>query len=852
MRIAECELNRYKRFALNDVSRFHITIKELVQMILGTNGSGKSSLLKELTILPADAADYLPGGSKIVTVFHNGDKYVGTSTFDDKGGKHHLMKNDDEELNPGGTQRAQLVKIKEIFGITPDIHDLLTGLELFHAMSPTDRRRWFTQLSDVSYDYALLVFKRLSDKHRDIVGAMRMAKQRLVSERAKIITPAEEEKLKADVDLLHHELGILAEQRAPLDRPLAEIQAEGEQTMLELRRTSDRLLRLKIMAPYGTYPYGRNPNAPLMREDVMSELMQRGFESIEDIDLFIDHQKHGITSREALINQAMRDHGKIAETIGILRKTGSEGVDALRTRWATTAEKRQELLSTKKLGLEGFDAQAAYSGYTAIYDALSEVFSTIESNEDRKYTTSRLEQLRTTLRELKDRKAAHEAEANSVSAKKAHMNHHKEHGNLICPNCKHTWSAGFDALKMEQFESRLAELERLQAENTLQLKSTEEDIAKVETYSNLYREFVRTSRVEALKPFWEYLTAKEYVITAPRKALADWTRLGEDLKIDVAVSKVEVELKEIQNLIQAAADIGDASLAEQEEKLTACTLQIETLTAEIAQLRAVVESHAQYKRELTESQTLKARVEFLLAHKDQLRDDLVEGLRRSTINHCIRQLQQSLAIKSSTLSEIALQKGIIKDLETSIAKLEIDEEASKKLVRELSPTDGLIAEGLLGFIRNFTDQMNRLIRKIWTYPLEIRDCGIANGESAELDYKFPLMVGSKSNVVADIKLGSAGMKEIVNLAFKIVSMRYLGLAQSPLYLDEFGAALDEEHRVAGMQVVKMLMDTQPFTQLFMVSHYQSFHGAFTNAEVCVLDARNISIPSQYNQHVEIS
>jgi hypothetical protein len=47
------------------------------------------------------------------------------------------------------------------------------------------------------------------------------------------------------------------------------------------------------------------------------------------------------------------------------------------------------------------------------------------------------------------------------------------------------------------------------------------------------------------------------------------------------------------------------------------------------------------------------------------------------------------------------------------------------------------------------------------------------------------------------------------------------------------------------------MDQRPFTQLYMVSHYQASYGAFTQAEICVLDQTNIEIPKglTYNQHV---
>jgi ABC-type molybdenum transport system ATPase subunit/photorepair protein PhrA len=70
-------------------------------------------------------------------------------------------------------------------------------------------------------------------------------------------------------------------------------------------------------------------------------------------------------------------------------------------------------------------------------------------------------------------------------------------------------------------------------------------------------------------------------------------------------------------------------------------------------------------------------------------------------------------------------------------------------------------------------------------------------------------------------------------------------------LDEFAITLDKEHRTKATDAIKSMMDTQSFSQLFMISHYESMYGAFANAEICVLDSKNIVVPDIYNQHVTI-
>jgi hypothetical protein len=344
------------------------------------------------------------------------------------------------------------------------------------------------------------------------------------------------------------------------------------------------------------------------------------------------------------------------------------------------------------------------------------------------------------------------------------------------------------------------------------------------------------------------------VVRSPRKALSIVDTFKIDLQYEMEAASHDEAIKELMQLIQSAEQVGDANLTEVKLKLETCAHAIDTMTAEQTKLQNDVAEYSRYRNQMLEAQALAEKIRALQILLEDNNAQMIEMLRRETLNHCVRQLQHSLAIKQETLNAAMIQKSLVEDLEQQIAKLTIEEEAAKVLVRELSPTDGLIAEGLLGFIRKFVSQMNSLIRKIWAYPLVVQDCGVVGSAGAELDYKFPMKVQSKDNIVTDVSKGSTGMKEIVDLAFKVTAMMYLGLGESPLYLDEFGASFDEAHRSAASHVIKALMDQKPFTQLFMVSHYESTHGAFTNAEICVLDKRNITVPdgTKYNNHVVIS
>jgi DNA repair exonuclease SbcCD ATPase subunit len=152
--------------------------------------------------------------------------------------------------------------------------------------------------------------------------------------------------------------------------------------------------------------------------------------------------------------------------------------------------------------------------------------------------------------------------------------------------------------------------------------------------------------------------------------------------------------------------------------------------------------------------------------------------------------------------------------------------------------------------------MNTYINQIWLYPLQIIPTGYdtdTREQTAELDYKFKLMVDREDNLVKDISLASEGQKEVIDLAFKKVSLHYLGLSDTPHIYDEAGKTFDDEHRDSFVISLKDMVDNGNCPQIWMVSHYATNYSSFSNAEMCVIDDRNVVLPSgrTYNQHVQL-
>lgn len=92
MYIKSIELSKFIPFGLAQIRKLQATFHSQIQIFIGTNGSGKTSLLNELHPLPAIRSSYKKQGYKKLVIEHEGNEYILTSDFPIKQKHIHLLK----------------------------------------------------------------------------------------------------------------------------------------------------------------------------------------------------------------------------------------------------------------------------------------------------------------------------------------------------------------------------------------------------------------------------------------------------------------------------------------------------------------------------------------------------------------------------------------------------------------------------------------------------------------------------------------------------------------------------------------------------------------------------------------
>lgn len=824
MIIEELTLNGYYRLLLCNIQRFNYRPASATQLIIGTNGSGKSSLMYELANMIPSSSDYAKGGGKTIRLSHRGSNYVMSSNFQ-HGNKHSFIR-DGEELNDGRTGAAQKELVKKHLGLDKDLVDVLLGTYegRFTTMSPMKRRDWIMRLSGNDLDYAMSVFDTAKVKLRDAQGAVKHLSKRLSEATENLPSDDSIQRMVNDCAEMQELLTFLMDNR---ENGLP----SGSEVMQRIESLNKAIIT----------------QSKAILSDTLTPVPGYRFTTLDEVKEARHQLEISRATANTLLSEYCEDYSRLTSVVETMVANNMDNVEQLKTELAEQRKNYDDMMVSyaypELLVLER--ASELQSATTAIEGTLYEILSEIPEGGQKRYN----QQSKDAHLEKRTEYMARLDRLTRDHTKIEHRLSHIEKAETSnCPKCGFIWVPGVET---NEKEALLTAMERnANEQRTLrhQLEETNDWLEHYECFRTYIRRLNQLVSTNAdLKPLWNAIANEWADGVTPRRAIAAISKWHHALNHSIAMAEVKHRISKLQDALLVLESEQDGRTCHFTQQMKELEDGIRDRTEEVATLyttyRAVEKLEKQVDRITRDATQFRLTFQTLCQEMELY----ARTLRRDGVNRLIGDYQTQLASLTAALNRARAAETVLEEIKRLRKEALADAEALTVIVKELSPTDGLIADLLRGFIECFVEQMNAVIQQVWTYPMEILPCGM---EESGLDYKFPVLINGSDRPVPDVSAGSVSQLEIFDFAFKLVVMLYLEMSDYPLFVDELGANMDERHRFNLIGFIKQYVETRRCSQLFMISHYASQHGSFAQAEVCVMDATNlINRPAVYNQHV---
>lgn len=820
MYIKHAYIEGYKRFLLKDIKSLTLTHKEVLYLILGSNGSGKSSLFELLSLLPPEKSDFKKNSRLEFIVELDSSIYeikykIGKTVTAD------FIK-DGVELNKGHTITVQRDLIKTYLKYDKDIHQLMTDKIVFTTMSPSKRREWFTRLSTVDMTYLMSVFDRARIAARDVKGAIKNVDTRLVAAQAKVADIVLEDDLEARINTLADTINnILRETDSSLP---------GRERVLEQITTARGLMSrgIKRCKDLGTI---YNPSETAATGEVLEQEL-----------------KVAIFKKEATlgeINSTSSELSELTEVLNKLKESENYDIGDLKSRKSYLASQIEELGGGRYFKYDQ-DINEVDRATRELSTRFISFCEQLHSNVRPDFTREEAIEFNSQRAELENECTKCEWSLNTDEARLADMLSREQ---VECPNCTHNWHLDFSQEEESVLRRSIDRCKEFLKANKPKLDNLNTKVSLWKTYRDVMKQF-RDIRDEfpMLNDLWLKIIEAEYIETEPVKAANLFVRYVNGIEKEMELRSSTEEHTRISDILERLENNPVSNNQEYmcsrsevlSNRLDTLRLEVDSLDKQISDSEDFIEHVRKYNEA----------VEYIMDGRSLLEESL-RKLAEVGINDALlkqsRVCQEQLTALTNKKNAYDSLVAVINDLEDNKALLESDADCWKKIVRSLSPETGLIAKQISGHIGLFVKKMNRIISKIWEYDLIISSCGVEEGE-LDLNYKFPLSVPSRTSSVPDVANSSKAQGDVINFAFKLIAMEYLGIREYPLFADELGASFDTEHRVKLVHFLNDLINSGRTRQMFLINHYVSSYGGLNNPEVLVLDETNVVLPEIYNTH----
>lgn len=796
MRIKYLQLIAFKRFPLRSVEMFEEEISSSIIMVTGPNGAGKSSLFNELTPLPTERSAFGKGGYKEIHIEHESVEYILICDFTEKPVFRFVR--DGEELNVAGIVTTQRDLAIQYFGISPSTHDILTGTETFCDMSLLARKKLFSTITHMNIDAVLSGYNELKETHKTITLLHKSQLSNYKAEESKLMDKELLALRKSELEGFKTLTDNLLSMRYELQRYRDPAASDSVYVSLSSMVNLSRTFIEKNYTSLTAYP---RKDIEKIREKKQTELHILEYKLDNYYKLLEAKARELMLLGESNLGNRAELQTRLVDVLNIVEKRKKD------LKYITSIDEVTE------------DTYGAiYKLESSIPDIVANMLPNSGMDGERVYTRERYDDLLETKNDILKR--LHQVNAEEISIRKDLERVNDATGNIDCPSCSHSWPLK-DALSASVHrEEELQRLAVVQKGLRGNLAVNERSIEELQEYFKQYNQLstLRKATIDSLPFFWGAADKEDYLFLEPNKLVYLLSNVNNEL---ISVSEIHKGNKEIEEIrkrlddITATENVSIDSIKAEADELTYTTKELQSvkmaLSKEIKDILRLSEAYV--KLEGMERRLDKDRFSVQEHHLDHLAmsiikeiDDKIREYRVSTVN-IENELHQANTVQY-TLNQYK------KDIKESEEKLKV----LSAILVELCPKSGLIAKSVSSFLNTIIHNVNNTIAKIWNYKMVLSPINVENDA---LNYRFKVEV-EDNLVIDDISKVSKGMKEAINLSFKLVMYKLLKFDNYPLLLDELSSNMDTHHSETTLRLVSQLATGGRFSQVFLITHKENY------------------------------
>jgi len=838
-------VHKNKALDVCGITTITIDILKKILVLIGDNGSGKTTIMNEFNPLPSGQSDYNKGYSKL-HITHNNKTYELESNF--KKGMYHSFKEDGMELNSSHKNTIQKDLCEANLQFTPFINNVINMMYKITKIGPNDRRNLFFN----AYPY----MNEILNKHKKVSSVIKSYQSNLKMLNVRKTELLTECMSKKDIDELRDKYNLYRDQISEIDKILYNLDIECTNLRKELQDTkSDVNLNCEevyqICAEYKrtissinrgidyTRMNTKDPSFVLNNSNTKKSILEY---KIQNIESSVTGLTDEINKFESFLNTNSEEEQKYLEdTI----KNLSEVVKDYRVDLSLPLLNKEQIELFERVKLSELEKHVLHiqTLNSKIYE--SEVVRRIENRITEigfilSNNTTQLTNYYEQLTELK--------KIVFVLPPKVCIDDNCElrTNSLGDYNSKQIRKGKIEVLVKEIEEANVTLIRK--SDN---LKKMLEASIESETSVNYIRQVLSLyglgDYVLNDKPIIKVINenvisiinkvcvvvknSKDYIMKIDYENTISTCKFKLDI-INKAPSKKMINDTLLNKQVELKRHLEDYKVISDDLEETTKTYNLSLTAVEVVDTLTKLKADWEvYSRRRLLSKTLEWNNDFvskITVMKNNLTDNLVK-------------------IETSLRKQENIQVRLEQEVNPSIEK--INKELYKYVLIEqaLSPYNGIPKKYMIRFINNIINDVNVYVSSILNSNIEIE---LIDENAATVNYVFPIRINDIQ--IPDINKCSKAQSNIIDICLNLALYKQLNLNLNyPLIMDEPDDGFSEGNRTRLLMLLSSMVEQDQIHQLILISHFASMLSGFDNSDIICLSEENIVLPPVYNKNVVI-